>query len=95
MHANYYGWVRCAMSRGTTLQTLFPIDERLATPPVFDHRGISRDELFADTEIRAERALGDDHAPILALDIKVALIAEEIHHLAQDGYFHRMIGSQI
>ena len=95
MRANYLGWAGWAMAGGNPLYSLFSLNQRLAMPAVFDHRGIPGDELFTNFQVGAVWALGDDHTPVLALDEQVALIAEEIHHLAQDGCFHRVIGTQV
>ena len=74
---------------------LLSFDQRLASLAVFDHRAVTGDELFTDLQVGAERALGDHHAPVLPLDHQVALVTEEIHHLAQDGSFHRVVGAQV
>ena len=49
--------------------------QRLSPTTIFDHRCITRDELFAHTQLRAERSLGDDHPPVLPCNEQICQIA--------------------
>jgi len=71
------------------------VNQHLAPAAVLDHGGIAWDELFAHAQLGAERALGDDHTPVLPLDEYIPQIAEEIENLAHDGRLYGMVGAQV